>query len=302
MHISELAQHHVENPREVVEPGDEVQGQDPRDRLRAPPPLAEREARRGRPGAAAAAGGRERRWQRRAAISTTCRDLGLSEDVFAGAEGRAAPEDLRAAVGRAAAEAASPTGAPRPAEQPRRPRSRSSRGARARESPLAGPSRLPSPRRAAESPTPDEQDEQPSPEMADPVARVPFVGLTGGIGAGKSEALARWSELGAATLSTDAVVHELLATDEVRDAAGERLGDEVAPGRRDRPLAVAERVFGDPDQREWLEGMLWPRVGERVLRMAREVEPPTRSRRGRGRGAAAVRVRDGRRSSTRRSR
>ena len=50
VHISELAAHHVENPREVVSPGDERQGQDPRDRLRAPPPVAERQARRG-PGA-----------------------------------------------------------------------------------------------------------------------------------------------------------------------------------------------------------------------------------------------------------
>ena len=45
----------------------------------------------------------------------------------------------------------------------------------------------------------------------------PLVGLTGGIGAGKSEALRALGELGAATLSTDAVVHELLAEPEVRD-------------------------------------------------------------------------------------
>ena len=64
----------------------------------------------------------------------------------------------------------------------------------------------------------------------------PFVGLTGGLGAGKSEALRLLGELGAATLSTDAVVHELLATDELRDALVERFGPEVRR-RRDRPLA-----------------------------------------------------------------
>jgi len=94
--------------------------------------------------------------------------------------------------------------------------------------------------------------------------RVPFVGLTGGIGAGKSEALKALEHLGAATLSTDAVVHELLATDELRDALVERLGPEVAPdGRVDRSK-VAELAFGDPEHRAWLEGLLWPSVGERV--------------------------------------
>jgi dephospho-CoA kinase len=93
---------------------------------------------------------------------------------------------------------------------------------------------------------------------------VPFVGLTGGLGAGKSTALDALAELGAATLSTDAVVHELLATDELRELIVGRLGPGVAPdGLLDRSL-IAERVFGDDDARAWLEGVLWPRVGERV--------------------------------------
>jgi dephospho-CoA kinase len=84
------------------------------------------------------------------------------------------------------------------------------------------------------------------------------------MGAGKSEALSALGELGAATLSTDAVVHELLLSDEMRDAVVERLGPEVAPeGTLDRTL-IADRVFADDDARAWLEGVLWPRVGERV--------------------------------------
>ena len=101
---------------------------------------------------------------------------------------------------------------------------------------------------------------------------IPFVGLTGGIGAGKSEALRALERLGAATLSTDAVVHEILSTDEARDAVVERLGPEVAPdGRVDRG-AVAGAVFGDPPAREWLEGYLWPRVGDRMVAWRAEVE------------------------------
>jgi dephospho-CoA kinase len=92
----------------------------------------------------------------------------------------------------------------------------------------------------------------------------PFVGLTGGLGAGKSEALRMLGELGAATLSTDAVVHELLATDELREAVVERLGPEVIRDEALDRTAIAERVFGDEKARAWLESTLWPRVGERV--------------------------------------
>ncbi len=100
--------------------------------------------------------------------------------------------------------------------------------------------------------------------MGWPAERVPFVGLTGGLGAGKSTALELAAELGAATLSTDEVVHELLSTEKVRDLLVERLGPEVAPdGTIDRGV-VASRVFENPEEREWLEGVLWPRVGRRL--------------------------------------
>lgn len=94
--------------------------------------------------------------------------------------------------------------------------------------------------------------------------RVPLVGLTGGIGAGKSEALAALGRLGAATLSSDAVVHDLLASEEVRDLVVERLGPQVAPGGALDRAAMASAVFERPSEREWLEQLLWPRVGARV--------------------------------------
>ncbi len=94
--------------------------------------------------------------------------------------------------------------------------------------------------------------------------RIPFVGLTGGIAAGKSEALQALEELGAATLSSDLVVHELLGTEELRGALVERYGSEVAPqGTVDR-AKVGELAFADPAERTWLERLLWPRVGERI--------------------------------------
>jgi dephospho-CoA kinase len=91
-----------------------------------------------------------------------------------------------------------------------------------------------------------------------------FVGLTGGIGAGKSEALAASERQGAAVLSSDAVVHELLGSPEVKDLLAERWGQAVlTEGDVDR-AAVAEIVFQQPEELEWLEQTLFPRVGERI--------------------------------------
>jgi dephospho-CoA kinase len=94
--------------------------------------------------------------------------------------------------------------------------------------------------------------------------RVPLVGLTGGLGAGKSTALALLAEMGVATLSTDAVVHDLYETAEVRDAVVDRFGEQIAPdGEIDRN-AVAAKVFSSDEDREWIERLLWPLVGRRV--------------------------------------
>jgi dephospho-CoA kinase len=93
---------------------------------------------------------------------------------------------------------------------------------------------------------------------------VPVYGLTGAIAAGKSEALAALERLGAATLSSDAVVHDLLGGAEVRDLLVDRWGSEVAPeGVVDR-VRVGEIVFADPAELKWLESILHPRVGERI--------------------------------------
>jgi dephospho-CoA kinase len=104
--------------------------------------------------------------------------------------------------------------------------------------------------------------------------------LTGGLGAGKSTALAALERLGAATISADAVVHELYAEEEVRAAVTDRWGAEVAPdGVVDRS-AVARRIFAAPDERAWLEGLLWPLVGQRVAAWREAVarrDPPPRA-------------------------
>lgn len=106
---------------------------------------------------------------------------------------------------------------------------------------------------------------------------VPFVGLTGGLGAGKSTALAALARLGAEVISSDAIVHELYEGDELRDAVVARFGEQVAPGGVIDRSAVAQHAFSSEDERRWLESQVWPLVGARVaewLQEARARVPP----------------------------
>ena len=90
------------------------------------------------------------------------------------------------------------------------------------------------------------------------------IGLTGGIAAGKSEALAAFERLGAATISSDAVVHELLDAEPLLGRLTERWGVDIAPeGRIDR-TRIGEIVFADPEELSWLEAQIHPLVGERI--------------------------------------
>jgi dephospho-CoA kinase len=101
------------------------------------------------------------------------------------------------------------------------------------------------------------------------------------MGAGKSTALRELEALGAQTLSTDAVVHELYGDHRVRDAVVERWGDDVAPGGVVDRAAVAAKAFaGGEDERRWLESLLWPLVGARIagwLEHVRALKPAPRA-------------------------
>jgi dephospho-CoA kinase len=89
-----------------------------------------------------------------------------------------------------------------------------------------------------------------------------IVGLTGGMGCGKSTVAAHFADRGYRRLDADQVVRDdLLPDPAVREAIRERLGADMldADGlvRRDK---VAEVVFRDPAALAWLEGMLHPRL------------------------------------------
>jgi dephospho-CoA kinase len=95
-----------------------------------------------------------------------------------------------------------------------------------------------------------------------------LIGLTGGIAAGKSEALRAFERLGAETISTDEVVRELLRTPDVRARLVARWGEEIAPDEEVDRAKVAQIVFESPEELNWLESELHPLVGARVVEWA----------------------------------
>jgi dephospho-CoA kinase len=77
-------------------------------------------------------------------------------------------------------------------------------------------------------------------------------------------ALAAFGRLGAETISSDAVVHELLEGEPLLSRLVERWGEEVAPGGRVDRERIGSIVFADPEQLRWLEAQIHPLVGERI--------------------------------------
>lgn len=121
----------------------------------------------------------------------------------------------------------------------------------------------------------------PTSQAATSPSRKPVaVAVTGGIGAGKSEALKAFARHGAAVISSDEIVHELLRSDpEVQNAVRERWGGSLvgSDGAVDRE-GVARIVFSDRRELQWLEALLHPRVVATYLhwrdKLAELPDPP----------------------------
>ena len=104
------------------------------------------------------------------------------------------------------------------------------------------------------------------------------VAVTGSIGAGKSEALAAFARHGAATISSDEVVHELYGDADVRAALRERYGDGIFDGDDVIRAALGAIVFADRSELAWLERLLHPKVMARTEAWRQELaalpDPP----------------------------
>ena len=329
VHISELAHHHVENPREIVEPGQDVRVKileidSERRRLslsvkRVEERLAHiRSATEAGAAAAAEAGGGQ--------DIGDVPDLGLSEDVFAGPRsaaldalsaplrssrlrsGAEAPAEEAAAEEAPAAEVRPQRGRPRP----RSPEEASADEAAARTS--AEPPRTPAgPRRrarsgrgrsgaAAEAPEPGADTDAPAALPNRTKSSPRSSSWPGSRSWGSPAASAQASPRPSARSASWARrrcrrMPSSTSCSRVTSCARSSWPGwgEVAPnGVLDRSL-IAERVFGDEEARQWLEGELWPRVGRAdggLEAGGRGTRSPATCRG--GGGPAPVRVRDGR--------
>lgn len=87
--------------------------------------------------------------------------------------------------------------------------------------------------------------------------------------------MSAFGRLGAATISADQVVHDLLDREPLLSRLKERWGEEVAPdGRVDRAV-IGARVFNDPEELAWLEGQIHPLVGDEIHGWLESLEPGT---------------------------
>jgi dephospho-CoA kinase len=113
-----------------------------------------------------------------------------------------------------------------------------------------------------------------SPPRTIPPLKTLNVAITGGIGAGKSEALRAFARHGAATASADEIVHRLYADPDVRQALVERWGEGVLSGGEVDRTRVGEIVFADRGELAWLESLLHPRVVDEQARWRAEQTAP----------------------------
>ena len=102
------------------------------------------------------------------------------------------------------------------------------------------------------------------------------VGLTGGIGSGKTEASREFARLGATVIDTDVLAHELVepgqpALAEITAAFGNNILN--AKGNLDR-TRLREIVFSDTARRIKLEAILHPRIREQVIALVEQAETP----------------------------
>jgi dephospho-CoA kinase len=101
------------------------------------------------------------------------------------------------------------------------------------------------------------------------------VGLTGGIGSGKSEVSRRLAAQGAVIIDADAIAREVVApgTDGLAEVV-EAFGKEIlrADGELDRPR-LGDIVFADPELRGKLNAIVHPRVGARMAELERGAGP-----------------------------
>lgn len=101
------------------------------------------------------------------------------------------------------------------------------------------------------------------------------VGLTGGIGSGKSSAAKYFAQLGVPLVDDDQIARQLVEPGQpALEAIARHFGQDILrDGQLDRP-ALRKIIFADPEQRRWLEGLLHPLVRQKGQCQLAEAQYP----------------------------
>jgi dephospho-CoA kinase len=102
------------------------------------------------------------------------------------------------------------------------------------------------------------------------------VGVTGGIGSGKSAVTQRLEAQGIAVVDADVVAREIVEPGtEALDAIVEHFGEHVlSPDRALDRAALRQIVFANPEERRWLEAVTHPRIGAEIERQLDLADAP----------------------------
>lgn len=105
---------------------------------------------------------------------------------------------------------------------------------------------------------------QQGPDGRNAGTRTPVIGVAGGIGSGKSLVASMLEDLGAVVISADQATADLLRQAEIIERIEAHFGSDVLKdsGQIDRE-ALGRRVFSEPRERRWLEGLLHPLIDQR---------------------------------------
>lgn len=103
-----------------------------------------------------------------------------------------------------------------------------------------------------------------------------IIGLTGGIGSGKSEVGRRFQELGVTLVDADQLAHQVVEPGEpALKRIAEHFGSEILTeeGRLNRPKLRA-LIFENPDEKRWLEELLHPLVNQEIRTQLKDTTTP----------------------------
>lgn len=103
-----------------------------------------------------------------------------------------------------------------------------------------------------------------------------ILGLTGGIGSGKTAASDYLAEKGIAVVDADVVAREVVEPQQPAwQAIADRYGDEVLlPDQSLNRPWLRQKVFSEPDERQWLESQTHPRIRDAIIQQLQQAESP----------------------------